>query len=116
MNIKRGDVFWIALDPSLGTESKKTRPGVVLSNNSQNKEGRRVIIAPMTSVISKIYPFEVFVEVAGKKSKVMLDQIRAIDSSRIRGESLGRLTVKELEQVNQVLKKVLELGCSYDHP
>ena len=48
---KRGDVYWIILDPTFGTETQKTRPGVILSNNAQNSKSPRVIIAPITSTV-----------------------------------------------------------------
>jgi len=107
--LRRGEVYWVNLDPTLGSETKKRRPGVIVSNNSQNKVGQRVIIAPMTSVVNKVYPFETLVEVRSKKSKIMLDQVRAIDCQRL-GENLGKLTSHEIEQLNAILKQVLGLG------
>jgi len=107
--LQRGDVFWVNLDPTLGSEAKKTRPGVIISNNSQNRVGQRVIIAPLTSVVHKVYPFEALVDLHGKKSKVMLDQIRTVDCKRL-GLCLGKLNLKEIEKIDIILKKVLELG------
>lgn len=106
---KRGDVFWVNLDPTLGSETKKVRPGVIISNDSQNRVGQRVIIAPMTSVVHKVYPFEILADLDGKHSKIMLDQIRTVDCQRL-GTCLGKLNIKEIEKLNTILKQVLELG------
>ena len=108
MNLCRGEVYWVNLDPTVGSEIRKTRPGLIVSNNAQNQASKRVIIAPLTSVISKIYPFEVRVSIKGKESKVMLDQIRTIDCQRL-GEKLGKLTSQEMENIDKVLKFVLAL-------
>jgi len=107
--LQRGDVFWVNLDSTFGSEAKKTRPGVIISNNSQNRIGQRVIIAPLTSVVHKVYPFEVLIDLQGKKSKVMLDQIRTVDCKYL-GLRLGKLNLKEVEKLDIILKRVLELG------
>jgi len=107
--LQRGDVFWVNLDPALGSEAKKTRPGIIISNNSQNRIAQRVIIAPLTSVVHKVYPFEALIDLQGKKSKVMLDQIRTVDCKRL-GLRLGKLNLKEIEKIDVILKRVLELG------
>ena len=106
---RRGEVYWINLDPAIGSETRKTRPGVIISNDAQNKASKRVIIAPLTSVVAKIYPFEVKVIIAGKESKAMLDQIRTVDCQRI-GERLGKLSSQEMESIDKALKSVLVLN------
>ena len=58
---KQGDIYLVALDPTIGTEMAKTRPGVIVSNNHANKGSNRVSVVPITSSnITNIYPFEVF--------------------------------------------------------
>ena len=106
---QRGDVYWINLDPTIGSEIKKTRPGVIVSNNSQNRAAHRIIVAPMTTVVKKVYPFETLVTLDNKQSKVMLDQIRTVDCIRL-GSKLGRLTIEEIDELDKVLKLVLSLG------
>lgn len=81
---KRGDIFWVTLDPTIGSEIQKTRPCVVISNNAQNKRSPRVIIAPITSQVKKIYPFEANVEIEGKEGKALLDQIKTVDKQRLK--------------------------------
>jgi mRNA interferase MazF len=106
---KRGDVFWVNLDPTQGTETKKTRPAVLLSNNLFNKYLPRVIVAPITSNVSKIFEFEAFVSVAGKEGKVMLDQTRSVDKGRL-GKKICSLTEEEIRAIEIALKLALELN------
>ena len=83
----QGDIYLINLDPTLQTEIPKTRPGLIISINAMNHNSPRLIIAPITSSVGKIYPFEVFVSagVGGleKDSKIMLDQLRSLDKKRL---------------------------------
>lgn len=67
--LKRGTIYWVNLDPTIGVETKKTKPGVIISNDAQNMVGRSVIIAPATSVVKKVYPFEVVLDIAGKNQR-----------------------------------------------
>ncbi|MBI5816487.1 MAG: type II toxin-antitoxin system PemK/MazF family toxin [Nitrospinae bacterium] len=105
---ERGDVFWVRLDPTAGTEVKKTRPGIIVSNNAQNAAGSRVIMAPVTSSIGKVYSFETRVAIGGKPGKAMLDQIRAVDKIRLAGY-IGRVTPDEMRAMEEALKLVLDL-------
>ncbi len=105
---KRGEIYWVNLDPTIGSEIRKTRPGIIISNDAQNMVFKRVIVAPATSVITKIYPFEVKVQINGQDSKIMLDQIRTVDCQRL-GEKLGKLNLKEIEEIDRALRLVLAL-------
>lgn len=100
---KRGDVYWVNLDPTAGSETKKTRPAVIVSNNVANQFSHMIIIAPVTSNAEKIYPFEVPLEVAKKKGKAMLNQIRAIDKARL-GKKILSLDVPTMEKLDEALK------------
>ena len=80
---KRGEIFWVNLDPTVGSEITKNRPCVIISNNAGNQTSSRVIVAPITSSVKRIFSFEVPIEIKGKKGKILLDQIRAIDKVRI---------------------------------
>lgn len=80
---KRGEIYWVDLDPTIGRETKKTRPGLVVSNDVGNKVSDMVMIAPITSKVNALHPFEVGIQVKGKPAKVMLNQCRAIDKSRL---------------------------------
>jgi mRNA interferase MazF len=101
---KRGDIYWIQLDPTVGTETRKTRPCLILSNNSQNKKGLRVIAAPITSKLKTIYPFEAKIIINGRECKAMLDQIRAVDRQRIthKIDSIDLFTMMEVEEALRI--------------
>jgi len=82
MVVKRFDVYLINLDPTIGSEIKKTRPCLIISPDEINRHIRTVIVAPMTTA-GKNYPTRVFCEFQGKKGQIVLDQIRTIDKSRL---------------------------------
>lgn len=105
---RRGDIFWIKLDPTIGTETQKTRPCLILSNNSQNKKGYRVIAAPITSKIKHVYPFEATFTLKGRDCKVLLDQIRALDKKRV-GQKISSINHLTMIQVEQALMVALAL-------
>ena len=82
--VRRFDVFFVNLDPTIGSEIKKTRPAVIISPDSMNLSRlKTVIIAPMTSTIKDNYPTRVTIEFKGKEGQIALDQLRAIDRSRL---------------------------------
>lgn len=105
---KRGDIYWIDLDPTVGTETQKKRPCLILSNNIHNKKMPRVIAAPITSQTKVIFPFELLVQIRDKKGKIMLDQLRCFDKQRLKGKywSLDEITMQEIEEK---LKRLLDL-------
>ncbi|VBB46527.1 mRNA interferase [uncultured Desulfatiglans sp.] len=82
MVVRRFDVYLINLDPTVGSEIKKTRPCLVISPDEMNRHIRTVIVAPMTTA-GKAYPTRVFCEFQGRKGQIVLDRIRTIDKSRL---------------------------------
>jgi len=107
--IKRGDIYWANLDDARGYETKDTHPCLVISNDIQNRIGKRIIIAPLTSKIKKHYPFEVVI--AKLKSKVMLDQTRVITIKRLGKKRISWLTSEEMKKVDLALH--LALGINF---
>jgi mRNA interferase MazF len=105
---RRGDVYWVVLDPALGTEIRKTRPAVVISNDSCNRYGSRVVVLPITSNVESLYPGEARIEVRGAPARVLGDQIRSIDKTRLRSR-IGRLTKQELQGVENAVQITLDL-------
>jgi len=103
MEINQYQIILVNLDPTLGSEIKKTRPCVVISPNEMNKFLNTVIIAPMTTS-SKNYPTRIEVRHDNKIGWVVLDQIRTIDKQRII-KDLGRLTKSEISELKSVLKE-----------
>ena len=103
MEIIQYQIILVNLDPTLGSEIKKTRPCVVISPNEMNKFLNTVVIAPMTTS-SKNYPTRIEVRHDSKIGWIVLDQIRTIDKQRII-KDLGRLTKSEINELKSVLKE-----------
>ena len=103
MEIKQYQIILASLDPTVGSEIKKTRPCVVISPDEMNKYLRTVVIAPMTTS-SKDYPSRVEIKHDNKISWIVLDQVRTIDKQRIIKE-LGKLSRPEIKEVKEVLKE-----------
>jgi len=105
MVIKQYAIHWINLDPTIGNETSKTRPCVIISPDEMNRHLRTVIVAPLTHTL-KIYPSRVICEINGDKSSVMLDQLRTVDQSRI-GSLLSKLNPKEIAEIKLVISQML---------
>lgn len=113
MEILRGDVWLVNLDPTMGHEIKKSRPAVIIQNNLGNKYSPITIVAPITSQnTERIYPIEVLLtrENSGvqKESKALLNQIRAVDKRRLM-KKIGKLSDEVLEQLDDALRRSLAL-------
>ena len=104
---RRGDVYWVSLDPVIGTEIRKTRPAVVVSNDPCNRHGARVVVLPITSTVDSLYPGEALVDVNGRPGRALGDQIRSIDKRRLKSR-LSTLTAEEMARVDEAL--VITLG------
>lgn len=102
--VKRGEVYLINLDPTIGSEIQKVRPCLIVSPNEMNKYIQTIIIAPMTTTIRN-YKSRITIEFNGKKGQVMLDKIRTIDKQRLI-KKLGDLSKKEIKQVLSLLKEM----------
>ena len=107
---KRGEIYWVNLDPTLGAEIKKRRPCLIISNDKGNCFGQTVIVIPLTSNTEKIRSFEALVETPQQKSKAICPQLRCIDKQRLLGNSFYTLTKEELMQVETALKVALAIG------
>ena len=87
---KHGDVYWVNLDPTVGAEIKKTRPALIVANDIACQVAQIILIAPITSKkIEIVSPFEVAISINGKQSKVLLNQCRAVDRSRLLNKILS---------------------------
>ena len=73
MKIRRGDVWWVNFDPSIGSEVQKLRPAAVVSNNRSNGTLSRFQVVPLSTQVARVYPSELLIEFAGKRSKIMID-------------------------------------------
>ena len=100
MAVKRFEVYLVNLDPTVGSEIKKTRPCLIISPDEMNRFINTIIIAPMTTK-GKIYPTRVPCTFKGKQGLIVLDQIRTVDKTRL---------VKRIGKVDNVTQdKVLEV-------
>jgi len=106
--MKRGDIWWVNFDPAVGSEIKKTRPAVIVSNDISNEYSTRVQVIPATSATKKLYPCEAFVFIKDKKSKVMADQIMTVSKTRLR-DKIGTITDEEIGDIDYILSLQLEL-------
>jgi mRNA interferase MazF len=102
--VNRFDVFLVNLDPTIGSEIKKTRPCVIVSPDEMNRYIATVIIAPMTTK-GKTYPTRVFCQFQGKDGQVVLDQIRTIDKTRL-VRKLGQISQDEQKAVLDTLTEM----------
>jgi mRNA interferase MazF len=111
--MNQGDVYRINLDPTLHTETGKTRPGLIISINEMNRYSPRVIIAPITSSIGKLYPFEILISAGNggltKDSKIMLDQIRSLDKRRL-VRKLGSVDEEIVATACGIAQKLITAG------
>ena len=106
--MKRGEVWWVEFDPSIGSEIRKTRPAVIVSNDAANRNLARVIVMPLTSNVSRVYPGETIVVVKGQRSKVMADQITTADKARLKSQ-IATLSKVEIVAVDDVIRVQLAL-------
>ena len=113
MTIKKGDIFLANLNPTVGHEIQKTRPVIIVSNNTNNTHAGTVTVVPVTSQkLSKIYPFEVLLsestEGLTKNSKAKADQIRTIDKSRLT-QKLASIDSNTISKINQAIAIHLDI-------
>jgi len=101
MEIKQYEIALVNLDPTIGSEIRKTRPCVVVSPNEMNKHLQTIVIAPLTSSL-KPYPTRVEIQQTEVTGQVALDQIRTIDRTRL-VKKIGKLTPLEIESVKTVI-------------
>ena len=107
--MKRGEIWWCNFDPAVGSEVKKMRPAVIVSNDASNQNVSRVQVLPCTTgKIEKVYPCETFLIVDGKGAKAMADQIRTVSKSRLQ-KKIRPVSDEEMDEINEVLKVQLGL-------
>lgn len=107
-SLGRGDVVWVNLDPTVGGEIQKRRPCVVVSLSVLNERRLTVVVVPLSTGSTPRPPLVVAVPSAGTGSNARIDQIRAVDKSRIL-DAAGKLNRADMEQVEQGLRTVLGL-------
>jgi mRNA interferase MazF len=111
--MKRGEIYYANLSPAVGSEMDKRRPVLIVSNDANNRAADTVTILPITSNVTRVYPFEVLInpEDSGlsKPSKVQAQQVRTISKQRIGGDAVGSLSQEIMQIVETALKLHLKL-------
>lgn len=108
LKMKRGDLFWVNLDPTIGSEIRKRRPCVVVGANPINKARRTVVVVPLSSVARPHPPLTVPVQAMGRQAVVVCDQIRAVDKSHLIDRA-GNLSKADMQEIDKGLRQVLVL-------
>jgi mRNA interferase MazF len=106
--MKRGEVWWVNFEPSIGGEIRKKRPAIIVSNDAANKFLNRVQVIPLTSKTDRLYPSEAYVRVRGKVGKAMADQLATVSKERL-FKRIGIISTEDLRKVEEAIKTHLDL-------
>lgn len=106
---KKGDIYWVRLDPTDGKEINKTRPCLVISTDIANRS-ELIVVAPITSNVDRVFPrIEVKITLNGKPGKVIPRQMRSIDRNRRLGDKIGVISIEEMRLIEDALRVILGL-------
>jgi mRNA interferase MazF len=108
ISVRRGDIWWVSLDQTLGSEIRKTRPAVVITTNSLNRARRTVVVVPLSTGPQPRPPIVVPTPSAGPNSVAVCDQLRAVDKRRLARIS-GQLSTADLSVIEDSIRRILEL-------
>ena len=106
---ERGELWWVALDPTLGPEIRKTRPCVVISVKVLNERRRTVIVVPLSSSPKASPPILIPISCDGRPAMAVSDQIRAVARERLRSR-LGVVATEEMAALEDGLRQIMQLG------
>jgi mRNA interferase MazF len=107
--LNTGSVYWVNLEPALGAEIKKLRPGVLVGASPINQARRTVLVVPLSTSGWARPPLTVDVHCQGKEVRAVCDQVRAVDKSRLTAW-IEQMSEADLDKISQALKQVLVLS------
>ena len=106
--MKRGEVWWVNFDLSIGGEIRNQRPAVIVSNDAANKHLNSVQVVPLTSSVDKLYPSEAYVTFRNKRAKAMADQLATVSKKRLINLA-GSISSTDMERIVHAIKTHLDL-------
>lgn len=106
--MRRGEVWWVELDPTRGSEIRKTRPCIILSVDQVNRARKTVTVVPLSSAPRAYPPISTPVSLNGRMSIAKCDQMRAVDKSRLK-DRMARLSPEQLAPVEDAVREILGL-------
>jgi mRNA interferase MazF len=105
--MKRGEVWWVNFNPSIGGEIQKKRPAVIVSNDTSNNSLNRVQVVPLSSKTEKLYHSEALININGKENKAMADQLTTVSKTRL-ATRVAFLSQEDMHKIEAAIK--LQLG------
>lgn len=108
MNPKRGEIWWAALDPVVGSEIAKTRPCIIFTHDSLNQHRYTVVVVPLSSLKIARPPVTVTVKCMGKAAVAVVDQIRAVSKQRLKSK-IGEANSAEMAAISDAVREVLDV-------
>ena len=107
--MKRGEIWWVSFDPSVGGRVRHKRPAVIVSNDAANKFLDRVQVVPLAGKTAPVYPSEALVHFDGRSSKAQADQLATVSKSRLFRRA-GPLTPDDMHKIDEAIKVHLGLA------
>ena len=113
--MKKGDLYWANLDPSIGSEISKRRPVLIVSNNINNQYADTITILPITTSTERVYPFEILINSGDgnilEASKIKANQIRTIDKQRL-FQKIGTISLSKLKEAEKAILIHLDISSA----
>ena len=107
--MNRGEVWWVDFSQAAGGDIKKTRPAIIVSNDSSNRFLNRVQVIPLTNSTDRLYPSEAYVTLGGRQVKAMADQITTVSKTRL-ANLFGNISSDDLQKVEKAIRTQLAMS------